>query len=143
MPFTNAQREWIIVTAGELGLQGAGGGCFRAAVAINRLLFNGRGRYTAVFNRHLLARGHWVGHVGVEYRGRIWDSQYVYDNRREFIGEWSVVEGHGLTTRQSHEAVVRHPPERVLLRAGVCGPIDPFRAIQAAIARLPRRTVRS
>lgn len=65
----------IIAMAGEDGLRGFGGDCAAAAIAINRVVFDGRGRLVAAFNEAFMQAGHPVGHVAVETPdGRLWDA---------------------------------------------------------------------
>jgi hypothetical protein len=58
-------------------LEGFGGRCACAALAINRVLFSSRAGYRVAYNRYLWEeRNYWIGHVVVEDRaGRLWDSR--------------------------------------------------------------------
>lgn len=63
-----------IAAARELGLEGFGGSCGEAAVAINRVLFDGRGTLVGAFNEAFLDHGRLLGHVAVFVDGTYWDA---------------------------------------------------------------------
>jgi hypothetical protein len=138
----NAQRFEILRIA---NLQGFGGECGAVAVAINHILFAGRGRYIVALNAAALARKHVVGHVGVEYGKKIWDGAGTYEGvnyRREFLGDWCVVDLPWMRSQRDRErGVLRYMPERVVLRylPGRCGVTDPMARLRAAAAQIGAR----
>jgi hypothetical protein len=73
----------ILTTAKAKGFNGTGGHCGTAAVAINRVLFAGKGQIIGAFNDFFLGHDHHVGHVAVEFSGAIWDA----DGQPKDMGE--------------------------------------------------------
>lgn len=68
------KRANAVIKAAKLN--GFGGNCGRAAIAINHVLFHGQGKYVVATNPPLNRRlGRWfMGHVVVEWGGRLFDS---------------------------------------------------------------------
>lgn len=59
----------------SLNLSGFSGDCPEAAIAINKNVFNGKGKIVGAFNRAMLDYGrHPLGHVAVLYNGNYWDA---------------------------------------------------------------------
>ena len=82
-----------IAAARELGLEGFGGSCGEAAVAINRVLFDGRGTLVGAFNEAFLDHGRLLGHVAVLVDGTYWDA----DGRPKPLDEvesWGMLDPH-------------------------------------------------
>lgn len=135
----NAQRFEILRIA---DLQGFGGECGAVAVAINRVLFEGRGRYIAAFNAAALARKRAVGHVGVEYGKRIWDGAGTYEGvgyRDEFLGDWCVADLPWMRSQRDRErGTLLYLSEDDVLRylPGRCGTVEPTRRLREAAERV-------
>lgn len=83
----------VISLAKGHGLNGWGGHCASAALAINRLLFSGQGVYLVACNRALLSQGHIAGHVAVMFNGSFYDSDAI---EKEFddIESWGMLDEH-------------------------------------------------
>lgn len=80
----------VIARAKDNGFSGFGGGCFKAAAAINAALFGGRGTVVGAFNETLMkADGRLVGHMAVLVDGAYWDA----DGEPK---EWEDVESWGM-----------------------------------------------
>ncbi len=87
---TKADRIAILALAREMGLIGDGGECGVTALAINDVLFAGKGKLVAAANVALLERhGRFAGHVGVLWRGEVWDSRGAWP-RDDFV-DWGMV----------------------------------------------------
>ena len=93
---TNLDRLDILTIARGLGFHGTNGCCGSAALAINTVLFNGKGRIVMALNNSILQRDEdFVGHVGVvDKNGTIWDSETVYVGREgvEDFLEWAILD---------------------------------------------------
>jgi hypothetical protein len=95
----NAQESTISAVlhkARELGFHGWGGDCFQAAIAINRVLFNGQGKYIGDFNAAFLDHGEYVGHLAVGFDGALWDADGIPKGADDLDG-WGSVEGDDAT----------------------------------------------
>jgi hypothetical protein len=69
-------RFEVLKRANELGFYGFSGKCGKAAVALNRELFNDEAKIVAILNRYLFVAGIQVyGHVFVDYKGTFWDAE--------------------------------------------------------------------
>ena len=92
---TNLERLDILALAAEKGFHGTEECCGSAAIAINAVLFDGKGRIIMAINNSLLQRDQdFVGHVGVvDENGTIWDSKTVYVGREgvEDFLEWGIL----------------------------------------------------
>jgi hypothetical protein len=64
----------VLEIAKEDGFTGFGGACGLAAIAINRVLFDGQGQFVGAFNKAFEARGNSIGHVAVLHEGVYWDA---------------------------------------------------------------------
>lgn len=71
---TTTQIRRILEAAVHDGFHGFSGMCGQAAVAIDRILLNGRGEIVGAFNIAFLARERHIGHVAVAWNGRYWDA---------------------------------------------------------------------
>lgn len=108
---TDEDRLEILGHAVDAGLAFGGGACGEVAIAINDVLFDGKGTLVAVANKALLDQGRFVGHVGVrDKRGVVWDSEGTYDNADalEEFKAWGMVDArdHDLTDEEAHEVVM-------------------------------------
>lgn len=71
-------------------LEGFGGMCAEAAIAMNEVIFEGRGRLVAAVNEKLWKEGEFVGHVAVEWEGSYWDAEG--EKTWEDIESWGMVD---------------------------------------------------
>lgn len=65
--------EWI-GEARRAGLEGFAGKCLSAAVALNRVIFEGQAEFVVAANRAFLEHGHFFGHVALRANGIHWDA---------------------------------------------------------------------
>jgi hypothetical protein len=73
----------------KANMYGFGGECAETAIAINDVLFNGKGKIVAAVNKWLWENEERiVGHVAVEWNGTYWDS--------EGEKEWEDIESWGM-----------------------------------------------
>ena len=79
-----------------LGLNGFGGACLDAALAINAKVFGGKGKIVGVANSFWLERGRFLGHVAVLYRGRYWDVDARPDGPYPDGKDWEDIESWGM-----------------------------------------------
>jgi len=95
---TDEDRIDAIQVANHLGFHGTGGCCGAAALAINNVLFDGKGKIIVATNNAILERdGNLFGHVGIlDKNGIIWDSEReYYYHRQEGIDdfkEWAMLD---------------------------------------------------
>lgn len=141
MVFTDEDRLNILGDALDLGLRGTGGECGEAAVAINDLLFAGRGKIVAAVNSRLWNMGYLVGHVGVQVGDSIWDAEGVFEGDgglEEFLA-WGMVDPSDpdydfLTEDEAYEVEIVRPTKRQLAELlPACGPASQRALIQRAI----------
>ena len=85
----------IILAARSDGVQGFGGACGEAAVAINRVLFDGRAEIVGVFNEAFFDRGRLVGHVAVRIGDVYWDAD-ASPKTLDDIEHWGSLDPHDL-----------------------------------------------
>jgi hypothetical protein len=71
---TPDQIATILTHAKENGLNGFGGASGAAAVAINRVLFDGKAELVGAFNEALWGKGEPLGHVAVIHDEIVWDA---------------------------------------------------------------------
>jgi hypothetical protein len=64
----------VLRRAAQLGLYGYSGYCAAAAVAINRVIFDGKGEIVGAFNEAFSDEATLIGHVVVCYDDVFWDS---------------------------------------------------------------------
>lgn len=63
----------------NINAKGVLGCCGASAVAMNHVLFGGRGRYFVMADRALCKREcRWVGHVAVQYKGMLYDARGIF-----------------------------------------------------------------
>lgn len=74
-------------------LEGFGGRCGRVAIAINRVVFGDKGRYVVATNPAISKhRGRlFVGHVAVEWKGRLFDATGLIDDE-DTMESWGMVD---------------------------------------------------
>ena len=145
---TDDDRLDILGRAADYGLRVGGGDCAEVAIAINRLLFGGKGRYVAAVNSFLWSSGTLVGHVGVQdEHGVIWDADGTYDDEdaREEFRAWGMLDwedpDYGLPNEDAgYEAEIVDlsayivDPEAYLREVmPLCGTVDPHEALAEAI----------
>lgn len=63
--FVSGRHGEIIALARACGFSGFGGDCFAAAIAINRVVFDGRGKLVAGLNEAFAEKQHFIGHMAV------------------------------------------------------------------------------
>jgi len=75
------------------GLQGFAGECGRVAIAINRVLFDGKGKYVVATNPHISEheRRMFMGHVVVEWKKRLFDATGVIEDEND-VEAWGMVD---------------------------------------------------
>lgn len=64
----------IILASRSCGFEGFAGACGEAAVALNRVLFDGRAEIVGAFNEAFFDRGRLIGHVAVRFGDVLWDA---------------------------------------------------------------------
>jgi hypothetical protein len=69
----HAIAAWI-ARASAAGFQGFGGRCAAAAIAINRVIFDGKAALIGGLNDAFLDHNSLVGHIAVSHAGLIWDA---------------------------------------------------------------------
>ena len=71
-------------------LEGFGGMCAEAAIAMNEVIFGGKGKLVAAVNKKLWEEGRFLGHVAVEWEGSYWDAdgEKTWDE----IESWGMVD---------------------------------------------------
>lgn len=123
---------------------GVRGGCGGAAVALNRAIFAGKGRYLVMIERALCERRKkWVGHVAVHHDGQLYDAKGVFEYR-DYI-DWMAAAG---TERDGMDAFYRglpsmpHPPARARI-AALHSNVICFWATEAQVIRAFVGTMRS
>lgn len=102
--FDETRIRQVISLAREYGLQGFGGTCGEAAVAINRALFDGRGTLVGAFNEAFLDRDRLLGHVAVKVDDAYWDA----DGRPKTLDEieaWGMLDPGDLDHREQAAAL--------------------------------------
>ncbi|HGK7311022.1 MULTISPECIES: hypothetical protein [Aeromonas] len=90
---TDGDIAGVLSLAKELGFKGWGGHSASAALAINRLLFEGQGEYVVACNQALLNKGCLVGHVAVRFDGHIYDAD-AEPKTLEDIESWGELNVH-------------------------------------------------
>lgn len=87
---TLKRADEVIRTA---NLEGFSGRCGRVAIAINRVVFGDKGRYVVAtnpaINKH--RKGVFMGHVAVEWKGRLFDASGVINDEDTFEA-WGMVD---------------------------------------------------
>lgn len=90
---TDEQRLKVL---GMAELRCFGGGCLPASVAINDILFDGKGELVMSLNKALWGQAMLVGHAGVRFEDKIWDGEGFFsgdDGLEEFLS-WGMVDFH-------------------------------------------------
>lgn len=68
---------YLIGEAKKEGLDGFGGECGAAAIAINNALFEGKGKLVGAFNKAFYEKGMWIGHVAVSLEHPVHGNYYL------------------------------------------------------------------
>lgn len=128
-------------------LNGFGGNCGRVAVAINRVLFDGKGAYVVATNPHISkAFGRtFMGHVVVEWKGVLFDATGAIEDE-ESVEAWGMVDPEDsdwefLTDDEAHDGQMhylegdRGEIEREIMRGtrGSCSIRDTEKALREAM----------
>lgn len=147
-PALTIRRADEIIRAAQL--DGFAGRCGRVAIAINHVLFAGKGRYVVATNPHISEhRGRlFMGHVVVEWKGHLFDATGRVDDEHG-IESWGMVDHTDpdyafLTEEQALDGQLHYiddlypsrPAQEKAIEAGTRGqcPLqDVERALQAAI----------
>ena len=92
-PAMSLKRADAIIRAAQL--EGFGGRCGGVAIAINRVVFDGQGRYVIATNPHISKhRGRpFMGQVVVEWKGRLFDATGGIDDEHT-VEAWGMVDHH-------------------------------------------------
>ncbi len=95
-PAMTLKRADEVIRAASL--EGFSGRCGRVAIAINRVVFGDKGRYVIAtnpaINKHRKGAGFsqvFMGHVAVEWKGRLFDAGGVIDDEDTFEA-WGMVD---------------------------------------------------
>ena len=97
-PALSLKRADAIIRAAQL--EGFGGRCGRVAIAINRIVFGGQGRYVIATNPHVNAHPAWkrgvgnrlfMAHVAVEWKGRLFDARGLIDDE-SLVEDWAIID---------------------------------------------------
>jgi hypothetical protein len=90
-PAMTVGRADEVIRAAQI--DGFGGQCGRAAIAINRVVFGNKGRYVVATNPHISEhRGRlFMGHVVVEWRGRLFDATGLVGDEHD-VEAWGMVD---------------------------------------------------
>lgn len=90
-PALTVKRADEIIRAAQL--EGFGGQCGRAAVAINRVVFGDKGRYVVATNPAISKHRFrlFMGHVVVEWKGRLFDATGLIGDESE-VEAWGMVD---------------------------------------------------
>ncbi len=89
-------RATITAVRERKSVVGGGGECGLVAIAINDVLFAGRGRLVATLSDHVLSYGRWFGHVVVEQHGMYWDLFGSHPNIERLAANYSLPVPHGI-----------------------------------------------
>jgi hypothetical protein len=90
---STADIRAVLLRAREMGFNGFGGLCGEAAVAINRVLFQGKGELVGAFNRAFLDHEHLLGHIAVSVNGVLWDAD-AQPKTMDDIEHWGMLDPH-------------------------------------------------
>jgi hypothetical protein len=101
-PVIEAQKRLMLEDVSDISrqikrahLEGFGGQCGVAAVAINDVVFHGKGKLVGAFNKAFFDKGILYGHVAVEMNGNYWDA----DARPK---PWEEIESWGMLDEDSY-----------------------------------------
>ena len=99
-------------------IYGFGGECGAAAVAINRVLFGGKGTLIAFLNKFLLEEeGEMFGHVAVKWEDSYWDSEG--EKQKEVMEAWGMLDENDSNYNFTSEEDAYEVIEQVLSEAEV------------------------
>ena len=90
-PAMTTKRADEVIRAAQL--EGFGGRCGRVAIAINRVVFDDKGRYVIATNPAISAHRDrlFIGHVVVEWKGRLFDATGIIDDE-DTVESWGMVD---------------------------------------------------
>lgn len=90
-PATTVRRADEVIRAAHL--DGFGGQCGRVAIAINRVVFGGEGRYVVATNPHVSEHRDklFMGHVVVEWKKRLFDATGLIGDEHD-VEAWGMVD---------------------------------------------------
>jgi hypothetical protein len=90
-PAMTVQRADEVIRAAQL--EGFGGRCGRVAIAINRVVFDDKGRYVVATNPAISEHRDrlFIGHVVVEWKGRLFDATGIIDDE-DTVESWGMVD---------------------------------------------------
>ena len=118
---TKEERLAVLAEAYDRGLRGHSGECGAAAIAMNEVLFDSKGKYVAALNMKLLRDGFVVGHIGTLHDGIIWDVEGTFEDEDGFEDflEWGIVdpEEYGLSESDAMDAQMLGQTKGSLLAA--------------------------
>lgn len=151
---TDEQRLDILA---EAALMGFSGQCGEVAIAINEVLFDGKGEIVGAVNIPLYRReDRLVGHVGVRAGDAIWDAEGSFDGERgmdEFLA-WGMLDPEDSSyafedwdTEPFDADIITLTPERVRELLPMCSTFDPARTLREAKRKVlarkkPKKKVR-
>jgi hypothetical protein len=114
-PRTQEDLDIVFQILEKAKIEGFGGACAEAAVAINNVLFDGEGTLVAAVNKYLWEKyGRMTGHVAVYYDpdGSYWDAEGEKD--WEHIESWGMLDpedpDYGFPNEEAAYEVVRLEP---------------------------------
>ena len=84
------KKQEIIKILKKANLDGWGGDCGATAIAINKVLFNNKGKYLAGINSYLYEKGYFIGHVAVEFDNSFFDSSG--ETTKEKVESWGQID---------------------------------------------------
>lgn len=101
--------EDVLQRAKEAGFRGFGGGCGWAAIAINRVLLEGKEEMSGAFNAAFWRKDRAIGHVAVFHDGAFWDSDATPKSFEDFES-WGMLDEHDPDYReQAQELGIKWP----------------------------------
>jgi hypothetical protein len=135
-------KEQRLAVLAEARIHGMGGYCGEAAIAINKILFDGKGELVAALNGPLYYdKGIIVGHVGVLFDGDIWDAEGTFEGEDgvEEFRSWGMVDPEDPDYRLSPEdaadaEVLAMSAQEIRLALDVC-PAEDYEAKLLAARR--------
>ena len=157
-PATTIKRADEVIRAAQL--EGFSGQCGRAAIAINRVVFDDKGRYVIATNPHVNKHPLWkrqaprgglfMAHVAVEWKGRLFDARGLIDDE-SLVEDWAIIDPHEdwdmlkLAEEEAQDAQLHYIDDRYPSRAaqeraieagmrGQCPLRDVERALREAMA---------
>lgn len=149
MRLTDKQR---LAALSEAELQGFGGNCGEVAIAINEILFDGKGQLVAAVNSYLWhKKKRFVGHVGVKVKGSIWDAEGAFDGpggEEEFLAWGSLdPEDSDYEFQKEDQAfdaeIVGLTKEKTRGVLPFCGSVNPHNALRVALEHVTGKKLKA